>query len=190
MKTTNLYEIRDKAISSGRAVFSARALAHLIGKPLPTARTYLDRLVKKGLAKRLMKGKISFSDDDFVIATQLVEPSYISLHSALRLHGLMQQMPSSVQCVTPKNSLSIKALGLRYHKIPPSLFFGYERVSRGGSYALVACAEKAVLDGWYLGVFDKKILDDMSGKLVSEKLKELATRYKGYGSRKIARMMR
>ena len=49
MKTTNLYEIRDKAIASGRAVFSAKALAHLIQKPLPTARTYLDRLAKKGL---------------------------------------------------------------------------------------------------------------------------------------------
>lgn len=189
MKTTNLYEIRDKAIASGRAVFSAKALAHLIQKPLPTARTYLDRLAKKGLAKRMMKGKISFSDDEFVNATQLVEPSYISLHSALRLHGLLQQMPVDIQCVTPKNSIRIRALGLRYHKIPPPLFFGYERVSRGGSYILLASPEKAVLDGWYLGVFDKKILDELGGKLVWEKLKEMAGRYRGYGSRKLGKMM-
>ncbi|MCL5067632.1 MAG: hypothetical protein M1368_04685 [Thaumarchaeota archaeon] len=48
-------------------------------------------MVKKGLARRVMDGVISLTDDPLIVASQLVEPSYISFTSALYLRGCIQQ---------------------------------------------------------------------------------------------------
>src|SRR3989344_748626 len=106
MKQLSLYKIRDLSLESGRAVFSVQQLSNLIGKSRAVATVYSNRLVRKGLAFRVLKGKISFIDDDFIVATQLIEPSYISLDSALLFHGIITQVPKSVECVTTKNSLN------------------------------------------------------------------------------------
>ncbi|PJA19896.1 MAG: hypothetical protein COX63_01195, partial [Candidatus Diapherotrites archaeon CG_4_10_14_0_2_um_filter_31_5] len=114
----SLYQIRDIALESGRAVFSMQQLSNLIGKPKQVCTVYASRLVKKGLAVRLLKGKISFEKDEFIIASQLIEPSYISLGSALLFHGITKQIQKSIECVTAKNSLRFKKIGVVYHKIP------------------------------------------------------------------------
>ena len=119
MKKLTLYKIREMALSSDRAVYNTSQLSNLIGKDYTTASVYLTRLWKNGFAKRLVRGKISFIDNDFVIASQLVEPSYISLSSALLFHNITQQVPRRIQSVTPVNSIKLDGLGLEYHKIPP-----------------------------------------------------------------------
>ena len=78
MKELSLYKIRDLALESGRSVYNSAQLSNLINMERTTASVYMSRLVDKGMAKKLIRGKISFVDDDFVIASQLVEPSYIS----------------------------------------------------------------------------------------------------------------
>jgi hypothetical protein len=61
MKETNLYEIKEKALRSGRVVFGVVKLSNLIGKDKNVAKVYLSRLVKRGLAFKLAKGKITLS---------------------------------------------------------------------------------------------------------------------------------
>ena len=153
MKELTLYKIKEMAVNSGRAVYNTSQLTNLIDKDYSIASVYLTRLWKAGLAKRLIRGKISFVDNDFVIASQLVEPSYISLSSALLFHNVSQQVPQRIESVTPINSITLDNLGLEYHKIPPRLMFGYERHTLGGSYCFVATVEKALLDGYYLNYF-------------------------------------
>ena len=184
MKKSSLYEIRDLALRSGRAVLSVQQLANLIGKSRAIATVYSSRLVKKGLAKRVSKGTVSFAFDDFVIATQLMEPSYVSLNSALLLHEVIQQVSKNIECVTTKNSLKLKKLGINYHKIPGSLFWGFKKQARENSYALVADAEKAVIDGLYLSIYSKKDLEEFKSQLDLEKLKEFAKKLKGIKGRK------
>lgn len=133
MKQLTLYKIREMALNSGRAVYTTSQLSNLIGKDHTTASVYMTRLWKSGLATRLVRGKISFVANDLVIASQLIEPSYISLHSALLFHNVMRQVPHRVQSVTLVNSKVLEDLGLEYHKIPPGLMFGYERHATGGS---------------------------------------------------------
>ena len=185
IKRLQLYQIRDLALASNRAVFSVQQLSNLIGKPRAISTVYLSRLVKKKLATRVMKGNISFVDDPFVIATQLVEPSYVSLDSALLFHGIIQQVPKAVECVTSKNSLRYERLGIIYHKIPEKLFFGYQRHTKSGSYVFVAEPEKAVVDGIYLNKYGKKELKELMPKLNPVRLKALAKEFDGRGSRKI-----
>lgn len=185
MERTNLYKIRDLALASGSAVFSVAQLANLIGKPKAVAAVYSSRLARKGLAKRLLRGKISFVDDDFVIATQLLSPSYISLSSALLFHELVQQVPAQVECVTTVNRRDYPKLGISYHKIPPTLFFGYSKYDKSGSYMFVADKEKAVIDSVYLNRFPEGSLHEILPKLDAGKLKEHIRRFKGRGRKKL-----
>jgi predicted transcriptional regulator of viral defense system len=166
-------------------VYSVQQLSNLIGKPRAISTVYLSRLVKKKLATRVMKGMVSFVDDPFVIATQLVEPSYVSLDSALLFHGLIQQVPKEIECVTSKNSLRYEDIGAVYHKIAEGLFFGYKRHNKANSYVFVAEPEKAIIDGIYLNLYGRGDLDELMPKVNHLKLLELANRFDGRGSRKI-----
>lgn len=181
----NLYKIRDMAIRSKRAVYSVAQLSNLIGKPKQIAKVYMSRLVKKGLAKRIIRGKITFIDDPYVIAAQLIEPSYISLTTALLFHGMIKQISRDVECVGPKNSRRYKKEGINYHKIPPVLFFGYEKYKKSGSYIFVADPEKAIIDGIYLNLLPKNVANDCLAKIDKEKLKRFVSRFKGRGKKKL-----
>lgn len=187
-----MYQIRDMALSSGRAVFSVQQLANLIGKKRAVAMVYLSRFVKNKMAKRIKKGKISFTDDDFVIATELVEPSYISLDSALLYYNIIKQVPRNIECVTTKNSFNYKNLGIKYHKIPESMFFGYIREPRGSSYIIIAEPEKAILDGLYLNLYSKKQLTSYfkaMENIDTARLMFFLSQFKGRGSKKLQKVI-
>lgn len=181
----SLFVLRDLALKSGRMVFSIQQLANLVGKPKKIAKVYASRLVKKGLGARVLRGKISFTDDDFVVATQLVEPSYVSLRSAFLFHGLAKQVPNRVQCVTPTNSRIYGALGIVYHKIPPGLFYGYEKQDKGASYVFVAEPEKALIDSVYLNAVSRQEAKEFVELVDKQKLKGLLARYTGFGKKKL-----
>jgi len=77
-------------------------------------------------------------------------PSYISLQSALYLHGMISQVPTVTYAVslararrfsTPLGTISV-------HHVAPSFFFGYEDTGQTG--VLMASPEKALVDFLYL----------------------------------------
>ena len=188
-KKNSLYLVREFALSAGKAVITPAEIANILGKPKNIGTVYAARLVKKGLARRLLRGKLSLVDDDFAIASQLVNPAYISLDSALLFHGVIQQVTKGIECVTTVNSIKLEKFGIAYHKIPPSLFYGYNRIERGQNYAFIAEPEKALIDGIYIGVYTKEKLSEYSSKMSKKRLLELASMYKGYGSRNIIRVV-
>ncbi|MDE1858608.1 MAG: hypothetical protein KGI26_06060 [Thaumarchaeota archaeon] len=158
--------MRDEALRSGRLVFDYGQLATLGGMPRGHAKVYASRLVRKGLAAKVANGIITFTEDPFLVATQLVEPSYVSLNSALYLRGSVTQVPSVVECVTTRTSTTIGWAKISYHRIVPPLMFGYERVARYGGYLFAATKEKAVLDMVYYGMTPRtEELDLDEGKL-------------------------
>lgn len=185
LRKLNLYKIRDMCNKSGRSVFTTSQLANLLGVSDEIARLYSSRLVKNGMAQRIRRGYISFSRNDYIIATQLLEPSYISLNSALLFHGIIQQVPNNVQVVTTINSLNLSSEGIEYHKIDPGLFFGYDRVRTENSYFLMASPEKAMIDGFYLNIFDEEFLIDHSKGLEYSKIMERLLLFRGIKSKKI-----
>ena len=167
----NVHEIRDRALSSGRSVFDYDQLSALAGVPRDQARVYASRLVEKKLADKVIDGVLSFSDDPFLVASQLVEPSYVSMTSALYLRGAISQVPAVVDCVTPLKSFALEGPRVSYHRIVPSLFFGFERTERYGGYVFTATIEKAAVDLVYFGGspprlgkdLDARALDSMKG---------------------------
>ncbi|MFA6530790.1 MAG: hypothetical protein WCT31_03595 [Candidatus Micrarchaeia archaeon] len=188
-KRTNIYEIKENAIASGRAVFSIQQLANIIGKPKEIAKVYASRMVNKGLVKRILRGKISFSEDEQVIASQMIEPAYVSLRSALLFHNLITQVPANIECVTTKNSIRKTEIGIVYHKIPPSLLYGYEKHKKEKSYLFMATPEKAVIDGIYLNLISREEVKEILPKLNKELLLNYKNRFHGNGKKKIERWL-
>jgi predicted transcriptional regulator of viral defense system len=186
----NLYKIRDMAVNSGRAIFNISQLANLLGVKKEMARLYSSRLVKKGLANRILRGYISFTDNNFIIATQLIEPSYISLNSALLFHGIIKQIPVNVQAITTINSKLLQQWGLEYHRIQPTLFFGYERVKIENSYVFMASPEKALIDGLYLHLFTTDFIQENVTTLNFNQMKKRLSTYKGYNSSNLKEMIK
>ncbi|MEI8364465.1 MAG: hypothetical protein WCF78_03335 [archaeon] len=160
----NLYEIKEKVIESKKAVFSTIQLSKLISKSTAITNVYISRLVKKKLAKRI-HGKVIFTYDDNVIATQFMEPAYVSLSSALFFHQVINQVPTTTLCVTTVHNRYYKDMQLKYQEITPKLFFGFKKYSLDNSYAYIADPEKAILDGIYYKIYTKEIIKKYKPKL-------------------------
>jgi predicted transcriptional regulator of viral defense system len=173
----NLYQIKNIVDKQKRKVYSTKQLSNLLSEKYSSTRVYMHRLVKKDLAIWIKKGVISFVDNNYIIASQLIEPSYISLYSSLFYFGLVEQQPNKISVVNTKNSFYFKKQNIYYHKIKPDLFFGYKTYDLEGAYINIANVEKAVLDALYYNVFSKKNVVELKNKLNYNLLKKYSLKY-------------
>lgn len=119
----------------------------------------LSRWVKKGYLTKLRQDWYAFcelqNEPDMArfISGKIYSPSYISLHTALSIYGIIPEAVTQIACVTTNRTASYSnSFGqFHYQTIKPELFFGYkqELIKRGGSY-LIAEPEKAIIDLLYL----------------------------------------
>jgi len=128
----------------------------------------LSRLVKEGKIKRLKKGIYYLAEkeikDRFFLAPILYKPSYISLETALNLHGLIPDIPAAVTRVTTNKTCQFKTEKgvFIYHKIKKEFFWGFTKVLKTPFFYFIARPEKAVLDYLYFksrGVYPKSLLE-------------------------------
>ena len=99
------------------------------------------------------------------LANTLCFPSYLSGPWALGFYGLIPEAVPVYTSVTTRGPAHFEnAFGLfRYMSIKRSMFFGFHSVSVAGSEALVATAEKALLDLFHLhpGEWDRRRMTEM-----------------------------
>lgn len=110
----------------------------------------LQRLEKEKVIERIAKGKYHFlfrEINDFELANFLVNPSYVSLESALSFFGILPQFPYSVSSVTPLKSQKIifKEKEYEFLHMSKKYFFGAQKLNQ----FLIAQPEKALLDELY-----------------------------------------
>lgn len=118
------------------------------------ASVVLARLTAAGHLVRLRRGLWALPDrvDPLTLPGRLTAPlpSYVSLQSALYLHGMISQVPAITYAVslararrytTPLGVISV-------HHMVPGFFFGFGEAGRQG--AQVASPEKALVDFLYL----------------------------------------
>ena len=161
-------------------------------------RNNLTRWTKKGLLLRLRQEWYAFPEllqrPDFAryVACRIYRPSYISLHTALSIYGMIPEAVSSITSVsTLKTAKFENAFGqYAYQNVKPDLFFGYKPVMLPLNTAIInppqlawmlAHPEKALLDLLYLYPFydseeelEQLRLDDdfMTGELDFDRLSE------------------
>ena len=121
----------------------------------------ISRWVKKGYLSKIRQDWYAFcelqNEPDMArfIAGKIYSPSYISLHTALSIYGIIPEAVTQITCVTTNRTASYNnPFGqFHYQTIKPELFFGYkqEPVRRGGSYLVAADAMLDLrFDTWWM----------------------------------------
>lgn len=155
------------------SLFTANDLRLLFGIAKgPSLHTTLHRLVARGILRRIGKGlflRAGAPLDPFVLANLLRRPSYVSLESALNLHGLLVQTPRVTTSVTTGRPCRIRAGGHEfvYRHLASRLWFGFER---NGAF-LIASPEKAFLDWLYFASRGARpaLLDDIAWRRINRR---------------------
>ncbi len=135
----------------GKSIYSLAELQRLTGLSTMALRRALTRLSQANLLIPLGKSLYanSFRPPALEeVAARLYPPAYVSLESALFMHGVIHQAPHVLTCVT-LNKTKVFRTGLGeivYYHLKPELFFGYRARDR----VLLAEPEKAALDFVYL----------------------------------------
>lgn len=154
----------------------------------------LQRLEKSGVIKRIIKGKYLFTFQevgDFELANFLINPSYISLESALSFYGILPQFPYTVTSITPLKSQKIIYQGKEYEftHLGSKYFFSFVKKDK----FLIATPEKALLDELYL--MAKKLrkihFEDLDLKIIDKKkFKDLSRKYKFFPFQKLIKKLK
>ena len=141
----------------GKTVFTTRQIAALTGSSLSTISQALGRMEQQGLVRRVTRGVWCIPEDPRFSLYSLVpllagrHRAYVSLISALHLHGLIDQIPQIVFAVTTGHTrVRRTSVGTySYHRIHPHLFGGFDWYGKEQDF-LVATPEKALVDSFYL----------------------------------------
>jgi predicted transcriptional regulator of viral defense system len=113
----------------------------------------LSRLVQAGLVAPVRHGKwwIDGTIDPYRLPEYLTAPlpSYVSLHTALHLRGLIEQIPEVVYAVSLARTqrIATRAGTFSIHHVAPEVFGGFDETKAG---VKLATAEKALFDFAYL----------------------------------------
>lgn len=135
------------------AVTTADA-AVALGLTVTAASQALRRLAAAGLVTPVRKGlwALRESPDALTLADYVTmpHPSYVSLQSALYLHGMIDQIPAATYLVSLGRSARLRTKVGPYsvHQVAPALFGGAVLDPRTG--VRLATPEKALVDFLYL----------------------------------------
>ena len=137
----------------GNPLFETKDVAAVLQVRESNATKIASRLAKGGFILKLSRGKWASHRklNTLAVPEHLTSPypSYISLQSALYLHGIISQIPAITYAVslgrprryeTPLGTFSI-------HHVNAEFFFGFE-LDRSG-HAKIALPEKALVDQLY-----------------------------------------
>ena len=142
-------------------VFDTRDAAARLGVNTAHASTVLARLAAARQIVRLRRGVWAFADrvDPLALPEYVTSPfpSYVSLQSALYLHGMIEQVPAVTYAVSlARTRRYMTPLGIvSIHHVGPGFFFGFEHA--GSSGGRLATVEKALLDVLYLAPARSKL---------------------------------
>ena len=157
-------------------VFSVRDIASILNKSREYSYLIAYRAKKAGAIKEIEKGKYTFEDDPFAVASWIVWPSYISSWAALSYHKMTEQLPFTIHVVTTRRRKKKTAIfgnaKIEFIKIKKSAFLGFKRISYQNKEVFIAEKEKAIIDG----IAAKKISLAEAGEIISKNRRKINMR--------------
>jgi predicted transcriptional regulator of viral defense system len=151
----NQIEALQRLRAVGVPVLESRDASAILRVSPSNATTILRRLAAAQLVTHLSRGRWLMNDEtDRYWLPELISapsPSYVSLQTALHIHGLIEQIPVVLYAVTlgRARQTATPLVTISYHHLPPELFCGFELADE--SDAKIAEPEKALFDFMYLG---------------------------------------
>ena len=181
----------------GRPVVRTSDVAALFGESAFAASKTLSRLSAAELVRPIRHGLFWVAAgpiDPYVLPEYLTDPypSYVSLQTALYLHGMIEQIPDVLYVVSLARTARVRTTvgTFSLHRVAPRFFGGFETRASG---AKVATPEKALVDVAYLSSgktrlfralpelelprrFRHRVARDWIARLASEKTRVRVTR--------------
>ncbi|OQW46803.1 MAG: hypothetical protein A4S09_02530 [Proteobacteria bacterium SG_bin7] len=134
-------------------LFHTKDIAEMFDLSVDRAGKYLELLRQRNFVEKVSLGKWILRNSDFdllQIPEFLIAPneSYISLHSALFYHGMIEQIPTKTYSVTTYRTKVLKtSIGVfSFHHCAFNFFTGFEYKK---PYFKLATPEKALVDYYY-----------------------------------------
>jgi predicted transcriptional regulator of viral defense system len=137
----------------GVPVIETADAAAALAQSTAAASMTLSRLVASGLVSAVRHGTwwIDGPIDPYRLPEYLTAPlpSYVSLQTALHVHGLIEQIPEVIYAISLARTQRVgtKAGAFSIHHVAPEVFGGFEE---NGAGVKLATAEKALFDVAYL----------------------------------------
>jgi hypothetical protein len=139
-------------------VFTTGEVVERAGVTLANASRDLSELEKRGMVARIRRGLWAVQGHPDFSPYAVVpyrfegeQEGYVSLPSALNLHGMIEQIPRVVQVVTKKQRprLRTRVATYEFYRLASKLFGGFGLYRRTGKFD-IATPEKALFDAMYL----------------------------------------
>lgn len=151
------YVLMSELALQGQKIVTPAETEAILGTPRENVHRILSRLRKKGWLARIergcylvvpMEGQAGWAEHEFVYASQLITPYYVSYRSALAYWGLTEQMPRVVFIATTRRKRNLEFQGVRFRfvTILRRKFFGYMEVALDAVPVRIASPEKAIVD--------------------------------------------
>lgn len=142
----------------GRTVVRAADVLRLLGSET-SARKVIRNLIRKGWLSRIVGGRYMLlpaehgpenlgENNALALAAAAVEPSYVGWWSAAAWHGFTTQKPMTVFVATLKqvSSKTVEGSSVRFIKVTPRKFFGYEMYDVYGRQVSMSSPAKTLVD--------------------------------------------
>jgi predicted transcriptional regulator of viral defense system len=130
-----------------------REIASVLNISVSSAGKYLENLREQNFVEKITHGKWALKNGNFdpLQAAEFItapKESYISLHTALFYHGMIEQIPGQIYAVTVDRSRTVHTpVGVfSFHHCNPDFFTGYAYIK---PFLKVATPEKALVDYFY-----------------------------------------
>ncbi len=144
---------------SGRRVFTISEAAKLLKTDHVDVSKIVHRLVNKRKIQRIEKAKYllippeawesgEYTEEGIIVAAQLISPYYLSYWTALSFYGWTEQPSKTIFVATTKLKRPVKLQGItiKFVKLKPVKFFGFEDRWVGNQKVSVASREKTIID--------------------------------------------
>ena len=145
--------------AENKNIFTVDEAVLILNKKRSSVTKLLHDLTKKNWLFRLTKGKYlilpleagaepQFTEHEFIIASALLSPYYLSYWSALHYYGLTEQVSRTIFIATTKRKRQIKIMGLmfKFITVDKRKFFGFKTVQISNHPVNIAEREKAIVD--------------------------------------------
>jgi predicted transcriptional regulator of viral defense system len=151
------YALMSELALQSRKIVTPAEAATILSTTRENAHRILSRLHGKGWLTRIergrylgvpMEGQAGWAEHEFVYASQLIVPYYISYRSALAHWGLTAQLLHVVFVATTRRKRNLEFQGVRFRfvTIRPHKFFGYAKVALDATPVQIASPEKTIVD--------------------------------------------
>lgn len=184
---------------NNRSIFRVDDAVKILKEKKSTVTKLLHDLAENKWLFRLSKGKYlilpleagvkpKFTEHEFIIAAQLIEPYYISYWPALNYYGFTEQVSKTVFVATTKRKRAMNLLGLKvkFVTIRANKFFGFKKILVNNRPVNIAEKEKVIVDCLDLprncgGIIEViKAIDSAREELDFKKLEDYAKKMKNY----------